>query len=61
MSQVYYCKLCNQKYIENKEVNSKRIYSRRVADGDKEEVKNKLCRVCSKLFNNKYGTFTLGG
>ena len=59
MSQIYYCDYCNQKYMEHEELNSKRIYSERVPDGDKKEVKDKPCRVCSKLFNNKYGTLTL--
>jgi len=45
--------------MEHEELNSKRIYSSRIPDGDKREVKEKPCRICSKLFNNKYGTLTL--
>ena len=55
MNQIYYCKLCEQKYMENEEVNSKRIYTTRVADLDKTKPIHKNCRVCSKLFDNKYG------
>ena len=54
MSQIYYCDYCNQKYMEHEELNSKRIYSSRIPDGDKRKVKEKPCRICSKLFNNNY-------
>ena len=60
MNQIYHCDYCNQKYIEHK-ANNIRIkdWTERVPDGDKKEVKEKPCRVCSKLFHNKYGTLTL--
>ena len=61
MNQIYYCKLCEQKYMENEELNSKRIYTTRVADLDKTKPIHKNCRVCSKLFGDRYGTVTWGG
>ena len=60
MSQIYHCDYCNQKYMEH-ETKSLRIktHEERIPDGDKREIKEKPCRVCSKLFHNKYGTLTL--
>ena len=55
MNQIYYCKLCEQKYMENEELNSKRIYTTRVADLDNTNPIHKNCRGWSKLFDNKYG------
>jgi len=61
MSQIYYCKLCEQKYMEHKEINSKRIYTSRIAELDKTKPIDKNCRICSKLFGDRYGTVTFGG
>ena len=36
-----------------------KTHEERIPDGDKREVKEKPCRVCHKLFHNKYGTLTL--
>tara|TARA_R100001082_G_scaffold18062_1_gene8975 strand:+ start:575 stop:718 length:144 start_codon:yes stop_codon:yes gene_type:complete len=47
--------------MEHEEVNSKRIYTSRVADLDKTKPIHKNCRVCSKLFGDRYGTVTWGG
>ena len=56
MSQLYYCELCEQKYIEHQEENTKKIYTKRIADLNKEKPIDKNCRTCSKLFGGKYGT-----
>tara|TARA_R100000781_G_scaffold98912_1_gene62495 strand:- start:639 stop:824 length:186 start_codon:yes stop_codon:yes gene_type:complete len=58
MSKIYYCELCEQKYIENQEKNTRIIYTERVPDLNKTKPINKNCRVCSKLFGVKYGTIT---
>jgi hypothetical protein len=45
--------------MEHKEETYRNIYTERVADGDKREVKHKNCRICSKLFGDRYGTVTV--
>tara|TARA_R100000315_G_scaffold57194_1_gene31796 strand:+ start:177 stop:320 length:144 start_codon:yes stop_codon:yes gene_type:complete len=47
--------------MEHEEVNSKKIYTTRVAELDKTKPIHKNCRICSKLFGDRYGTVTLGG
>ena len=37
MNQIYYCELCEQKYIEHQEENTKKIYTERIADLNKEK------------------------
>ena len=59
MSQVYYCELCDQKYIETYHTYSKKFYFETIPKTDKRELKYKKCRTCSKLFGDRYGTVTL--
>tara|TARA_R100000988_G_scaffold99650_1_gene69140 strand:- start:556 stop:744 length:189 start_codon:yes stop_codon:yes gene_type:complete len=59
MSTIYFCGLCEQKYMEHKKETYRNIYTERVADDDKREVTHKNCRICSKLFGDRYGTVTV--
>ena len=59
MSQIYYCELCEQKYVEHQEKNTKKIYTERIADLNKTKPINKNCRICSKVFGSRHGTFTV--